>query len=42
VMDDAIRLVVTASPAEVPASLAASPRLHFVGRLAVERMRDLR
>jgi enoyl-CoA hydratase/carnithine racemase len=42
VMDDAIRLVVTARPAEVPASLAASPRLHFVGRLAVERMRDLR
>ena len=31
--DDSVRLIVTASPDEVPASLAASPRLHFVGRL---------
>jgi hypothetical protein len=35
VLDDSVRLIVTASPAEVPASLAASPRLHFVGRLTV-------
>jgi glycosyltransferase involved in cell wall biosynthesis len=31
--DESVRLIVTASPAEVPASLAASTRLHFVGRL---------
>jgi len=41
VMDDSVRLIVTASPAEVPASLAANPRLHFVGRLTVEQMRGL-
>jgi Glycosyl transferases group 1 len=41
VMDDSVRLIVTASPTEVPASLAANPRLHFVGRLRVEQMRDL-
>ena len=41
VMDDSVRLIVTASPAEVPASLATSPRLHFVGRLGFEQMRDL-
>jgi hypothetical protein len=40
-MDDSVRLIVTASTAEVPASLAASPRLHFVGRLSVERMAHL-
>jgi glycosyltransferase involved in cell wall biosynthesis len=28
-----VRLIITASPAEVPTSLAASTRLHFVGRL---------
>jgi hypothetical protein len=32
-MDISVRMFVTASPAEVPVSLAASPRLHFVGRL---------
>src|SRR5258708_5339665 len=32
-LDDRVRMIVTASPAEVPVSLAASPRLHFVGRL---------
>ena len=32
-LDESIRLIVTASPAEVPTCLAASPRLHFVGRL---------
>jgi glycosyltransferase involved in cell wall biosynthesis len=41
-LDDQVRLVVTASPAEVPASLAASPRLHLVGRLTVARARDMR
>ena len=41
VMDDAVRLIVTASPAEVPASLATSPRLHLVGRLSVAKTRDL-
>jgi hypothetical protein len=33
VLDESVRLIVTASPAEVPTSLAASPRLHFVGRI---------
>ena len=32
-MNRSVRMFVTASPAEVPASLAASPRMHFVGRL---------
>ncbi|MCW2895532.1 MAG: hypothetical protein JWO75_5021 [Actinomycetia bacterium] len=32
-LDESVRLIVTASPAEVPMSLAANPRLHFVGRL---------
>jgi glycosyltransferase involved in cell wall biosynthesis len=36
-MDDSVRLIVTESASEVPASLAASPRLHFVGRLSVEQ-----
>jgi hypothetical protein len=40
-MDDSVRLIVTASAGEVPVSLAASPRLHFVGRLSVEQTRDL-
>jgi hypothetical protein len=34
-LDDSVRLIVTASASEVPPSLAASPRLHFVGRLSV-------
>jgi hypothetical protein len=41
VMDDSVRLVITASPAEVPASLATNPRLHFVGRLSVAQTQDL-
>jgi hypothetical protein len=41
VLDDSVRLIVTASPAEVPPSLAVSPRLHFVGQLNVEQMHDL-
>jgi glycosyltransferase involved in cell wall biosynthesis len=40
-MDDAVRLIVTASPAEVPTSLATSPRLHLVGRLSVAQTREL-
>jgi glycosyltransferase involved in cell wall biosynthesis len=40
-MDDAVRLIVTASPAEVPASLATSTRLHLVGRLSVAQTREL-
>jgi Glycosyl transferases group 1 len=41
VLDDSVRLVVTASAAEVPAPLAASPRLRFVGRLSVAQSRRL-
>jgi glycosyltransferase involved in cell wall biosynthesis len=41
VMNDSVRLIVTASPAEVPASLATNPRLHFVGRLSVAQTREL-
>ena len=41
VLDDSVRLIVTASAAEVPASLAASPRLRFVGRLSVTQTQDL-
>lgn len=40
-MDDSVRLIVTASATEVPASLAASPRLHLVGRLSVEETRQI-
>jgi len=41
VLDESVRLIVTASPAEVPAALTASPRLRFVGRLSVAQTRDL-
>jgi hypothetical protein len=40
-MDDSVRLIVTASAAEVPAALAASPRLDFVGRLSVRHLAGL-
>ncbi|HUN36316.1 MAG TPA: glycosyltransferase [Trebonia sp.] len=40
-MDDSVRLIVTASAAEVPTALAASPRLHFVGRLSVQDLAGL-
>jgi glycosyltransferase involved in cell wall biosynthesis len=40
-MDDSVRLIVTASATEVPAWLAASPRLHLVGRLSVEQTRQM-
>jgi hypothetical protein len=41
VLDDSVRLIVTASPGEMPASLAASPRLHLVGQLSVAQTQDL-
>jgi glycosyltransferase involved in cell wall biosynthesis len=41
VLDDAVRLIVTASPGDVPGELAASPRLHFVGRLDVARAHEV-
>ncbi len=31
-----VRMIVTASPSDVPAALATSPRLHFVGRVGHE------
>jgi hypothetical protein len=40
-MDDSVRLIVTASATEVPPSLAASPRLHLVGRLSISDMAGL-
>jgi hypothetical protein len=40
-LDDSVRLIVTASASEVPASLATSPRLHFVGSLSVGQTRDM-
>jgi glycosyltransferase involved in cell wall biosynthesis len=41
VLDESVRLIVTANPTEVSAALAASPRLRFVGRLSVSQTRDL-
>jgi hypothetical protein len=40
-LDDSVRLIVTASTAEVPGPLATSPRLHFVGRVSVDQTRQL-
>jgi hypothetical protein len=40
-LDDGVRMVVTATAAEVPVSLAISTRLHFVGRLAHDKLRSL-
>jgi glycosyltransferase involved in cell wall biosynthesis len=42
VLDDQVRLVVTASPAEVPSAVAASPRLELTGHLTVAQARELR
>jgi hypothetical protein len=42
VLDDSVRLIVTARPDEVPAALAVSPRLHFVGRLGLRQAVQLR
>lgn len=36
--DESVRLIVTANPSEVPASLAANTRIHFVGRLDHEKL----
>ena len=41
VLDESVRLIVTASPEEVTPSLAVSPRLHFVGRLGLDGLHDL-
>jgi hypothetical protein len=41
VLDESVRLIVTAGHTEVPATLAASPRLRFVGRLSVAQTRNL-
>jgi hypothetical protein len=40
-LPEPVRMIVTASPAEVPLALAASPRLHFVGRLDHEHLSRL-
>jgi glycosyltransferase involved in cell wall biosynthesis len=40
-LDDSVRMIVTADAAEVPAELAASPRLKLVGRLDLGVLRDL-
>ena len=40
-LDKSVRLVVTADAAELPASLAANPRLDLVGRLALAPLCDL-
>ena len=40
-VDDSVRLIVTASAPEVPGRLAASPRLHFVGRLTTRHLAGL-
>lgn len=40
-LDPALKLLVTASPGEVPKSLAQSSRLEFVGRLTQSRLRPL-
>ena len=40
-LDQSVRLIVTASPDEAPASLAVSPRLHFVGRLSIDGLQGL-
>jgi glycosyltransferase involved in cell wall biosynthesis len=41
VLDKSVRLIVTAGAAELPAALAANPRLDLVGRLAVGPLYDL-
>jgi len=41
ILDESVRMIVTASPAEVPTALAANPRLHFVGRLDHQELRRL-
>jgi glycosyltransferase involved in cell wall biosynthesis len=41
VLAESVRLIVTADVAEVPASLAANPRLELVGRLALGPLCDL-
>jgi hypothetical protein len=40
-MDETVRLIVTATPDEVPDSLASSPRVQLVGRLSVTQTRRI-
>jgi glycosyltransferase involved in cell wall biosynthesis len=40
-LDEPVRLIITASATEVPAELAASPRLCFVGQVDVTQAKDL-
>jgi Glycosyl transferases group 1 len=40
-LDGSVRMIVTADAAELPASLAANPRLDLVGRLSVGALYDL-
>jgi glycosyltransferase involved in cell wall biosynthesis len=40
-MDDSVRMIVTASAAELPDFLAASPRLRLAGRLSVRQVQGL-
>ena len=40
-LDESVRMIVTADVAEVPAALAANPRLDLVGRLDVRALYDL-
>ena len=41
-LDESVRMIVTASPANLPQSLATSPRLHFVGTLGHDELSRLR
>ena len=41
-MDASVRMIVTATAAEVPSALASSSRLDFVGRLSLDEMRRQR
>jgi glycosyltransferase involved in cell wall biosynthesis len=40
-LDDSVRMVVTADTAQVPAQLAASPRLRFAGPLGLSQLNEL-
>jgi glycosyltransferase involved in cell wall biosynthesis len=41
-LDDSVRMIVTADAAQVPARLAASPRLRFAGPLGLAQLTELR
>jgi hypothetical protein len=40
-LDDSVRMIVTANTTQVPARLAASPRLHFAGPLGLGQLNEL-